>query len=150
DMSGKYSLRVYDRDGSWQEVAREPYGDRSYSAAFAAKGRLATTSLDGTLRLSRWADPLVSHDGRQRDPHPVPAGRPPELGRLDPRGVLQGYDNPTAASRKRRQHIGKQPAGSGFHLLNRIGISLVPIRHKLDMPRHHEDLRRDRSWTAAG
>jgi WD40 repeat protein len=45
-------LRVYDRDASWREVARdEPYGDSSYGAAFAADGRLATTSRDGTLRL---------------------------------------------------------------------------------------------------
>jgi WD40 repeat protein len=45
-------LRVYDRDAGWGEVARDaPYGDGSYGAAFAADGRLATTSLDGTVRL---------------------------------------------------------------------------------------------------
>jgi WD40 repeat protein len=51
-LAGANGLRVYDRDADWREVARdEPYGDRSYGASFAADGRLATTSYDGTLRL---------------------------------------------------------------------------------------------------
>jgi WD40 repeat protein len=51
-LVGTHGLRVYDRDTSWQEVARDAgYSDDSYGAAFAADGRLATTSLDGTLRL---------------------------------------------------------------------------------------------------
>ena len=49
---GMGGLRVYDRDAGWREVARDaPYGADSYGAAFAADGRLATTSWDGTLRL---------------------------------------------------------------------------------------------------
>jgi WD40 repeat protein len=49
---GGHGLHVYDRDADWREVARDvPYGDASYGAAFAADGRLATTSWDGTLRL---------------------------------------------------------------------------------------------------
>ena len=44
-LGGTGGLRVYDRDADWQEVARDaPYGDDSYGAAFAADGRLATTS----------------------------------------------------------------------------------------------------------
>jgi WD40 repeat protein len=51
-LGGTSGLRVYDRDAEWREVARDaPYGDDSYGAAFAADGRLATTSYDGTLRL---------------------------------------------------------------------------------------------------
>jgi WD40 repeat protein len=49
---GANGLRVYDRDAEWREVARDDaYGGDSYGAAFAADGRLATTSWDGTLRL---------------------------------------------------------------------------------------------------
>jgi WD40 repeat protein len=51
-LRGTHGLRVYDRDAGWQEVAHDAlYGDHSHGAAFAADGRLATTSLDGTLRL---------------------------------------------------------------------------------------------------
>jgi hypothetical protein len=51
-LGGTSGLRVYDRDADWGEVARDaPYGGASYGAAFAADGRLATTSEDGTLRL---------------------------------------------------------------------------------------------------
>jgi WD40 repeat protein len=51
-LGGRDGLRVYDRDAGWREVARDaPYGDASDGAAFAADGRLATTSRDGTLRL---------------------------------------------------------------------------------------------------
>ena len=47
-------LRLYARDGAgrWTEVAADSdYGGRSYGVAFAADGRLATTSWDGRLRL---------------------------------------------------------------------------------------------------
>ena len=49
---GANGLRVYDREAGWDEIARDDdYGGPSYGAAFAADGRLATTSLDGHLRL---------------------------------------------------------------------------------------------------
>ena len=48
----KYGLRVFDRDRQWAEVFRDTdYGDAIYGVAFAADGRLATTSLDGMVRL---------------------------------------------------------------------------------------------------
>jgi WD40 repeat protein len=51
-LGDTHGLRVYDRDAEWREVARDtPYGDDSSGAAFATDGRLATTSMDGTLRL---------------------------------------------------------------------------------------------------
>ena len=44
-------LRIFDRDQQWAEVFRDTdYGDR-YRATFAPDGRLATTSLDGMIRL---------------------------------------------------------------------------------------------------
>ncbi len=45
-------LRIYGRDRGWAEVARdEDYGDQSYGADFARDGRLATTAIDGKVRL---------------------------------------------------------------------------------------------------
>ncbi|NBB70790.1 MAG: hypothetical protein GVY33_10790, partial [Alphaproteobacteria bacterium] len=51
---GTGGLRIFDRERSWAEVARdEAYGDRSYGATFAPGGGacLATSSLDGGIRL---------------------------------------------------------------------------------------------------
>jgi WD40 repeat protein len=45
-------LRVFDRDSNWAERFRdEAYAGESYGAAFAGDGRLATSSLDGKIRL---------------------------------------------------------------------------------------------------
>jgi WD40 repeat protein len=45
-------LRVYDRDRQWTEASRDThYGSEVYGLAFAADGRLATTGLDGKVRL---------------------------------------------------------------------------------------------------
>jgi WD40 repeat protein len=45
-------IRLYDRDRSWAEVARdEDYRGPSSDAAFAPDGRLATTAWDGRVRL---------------------------------------------------------------------------------------------------
>ncbi len=45
-------LRVFDRDEQWAEVFRDTdYGDAFMVVAFAADGRLATTSSDGMIRL---------------------------------------------------------------------------------------------------
>jgi hypothetical protein len=49
---GAGGLRVYSRETGWAEVARdEGYGDQSYGADFSADSRLATTALDGRIRL---------------------------------------------------------------------------------------------------
>jgi WD40 repeat protein len=51
-LGGRNGIRLYDRDRSWGEAARdEDYRDQSYGAAFAPDGRLATTSFDGKVRL---------------------------------------------------------------------------------------------------
>ena len=45
-------LRVYAREREWAEIARDAdYGDQSYGAAFGPDGRLATTAVDGKVRL---------------------------------------------------------------------------------------------------
>ena len=50
-LGGKNGLRVFETD-SFSEVARDTdYGTRSYGVAFAADGRMATTSWDGFIRL---------------------------------------------------------------------------------------------------
>ena len=49
---GSGGVRVYARERDWAEIARDTdYGDQSYGAAFAPDGRLATTSVDGKVRL---------------------------------------------------------------------------------------------------
>ena len=54
-LLGGKGLRVFDRESDWSEVFRdEQYGDDSYGAAFAQDGRLATTALDGMIRVYRY------------------------------------------------------------------------------------------------
>jgi hypothetical protein len=54
-------LRVFDRDKNWSEAFREAtYGDQSYGAAFADDGRLATSSIDGKIRLYARSFKLVA------------------------------------------------------------------------------------------
>jgi WD40 repeat protein len=48
----RHGLRIFDRDKKWAEVFRDTcYGDYLLGVAFASDGRLATTSLDGMIRL---------------------------------------------------------------------------------------------------
>jgi len=45
-------LRVFDRDRDWAEIFSDAdYGEEGYGVAFAADGRLATSSYDGIVRL---------------------------------------------------------------------------------------------------
>lgn len=45
-------MRIFGSSREWKELARdEGYGDDSYGADFAPDGRLATTSIDGKIRL---------------------------------------------------------------------------------------------------
>ena len=49
---GNNGIRLYDRDRGWDESARDAdSGADSYGADFAPDGRLATTALDGKVRL---------------------------------------------------------------------------------------------------
>jgi WD40 repeat protein len=54
-LGGAGGLRVFDRDSDWDECFRDDhYGDDSYGASFAQDGSLATTSLDGMIRLYKF------------------------------------------------------------------------------------------------
>ena len=87
-------LRVYDRDAGWQEVGRDaPYGGDSYGAAFAADGRLATTSFDGILRLYDRAFRRVATAKTPDGTRPVGLAFTPAGDRL-----AVGYDDTTAVS----------------------------------------------------
>jgi WD40 repeat protein len=93
-LHGSDGLRVYDRNADWDEIARDDdYGGDSYGAAFAADGRLATTSNDGHLRLyDRTFRPVAlkeAEDGAQ----PYGIAFSPEGDRL-----AVGYDDNTALS----------------------------------------------------
>ena len=49
---GGGGIRIYDRESGWAESARDTdYGAAVYGLGFAPDGRLATTSLDGQVRL---------------------------------------------------------------------------------------------------
>src|SRR5262249_28120650 len=51
-MLGSGELRVFDRENQWSEAFHDTdYAASSYGATFAADGRLATSSLDGKIRL---------------------------------------------------------------------------------------------------
>jgi WD40 repeat protein len=66
-VGGGEGLYVFDRDRQWAEVRRDA-GYDAYGVAFHADGRLATASLDGTVRLY---DPtfrlIASHNGASGD-----------------------------------------------------------------------------------
>jgi WD40 repeat protein len=93
-LDRRNGLRVYDRDADWREVARDaPYDDESYGAAFAADGRLATTSMDGTLR-------LYDHAFRRVAVAKTTDGMQPWGIAFTPAGdrLAVGYDDTTAVS----------------------------------------------------
>jgi WD40 repeat protein len=93
-LEGTHGLRVYDRDAGWQEVARDaPYGYDSYGAAFAADGRLATTSEDGTLRLYDRTFRRVATATTTDGTRPLGLAFTPAGDRL-----AVGYDDTTAVS----------------------------------------------------
>ncbi|WP_295430746.1 caspase family protein [uncultured Thiodictyon sp.] len=51
-LGGREGIRIYDRESGWTETARDTdYGGAVYGLDFAPDGRLATTSLDGQVRL---------------------------------------------------------------------------------------------------
>ena len=92
-LGGANGLRVYAHEaGGWAETASDPdYGDHSYGAAFAADGRLATTSYDGQVRLYDAAFHLVAKVA-------APGGQRPFGIAFSPDGskLAVGYDDTTA------------------------------------------------------
>ncbi len=98
-VCGSGGLRVFDRDKNWSEAFRDPtYGDRSYGAAFADDGRLATSSLDGKVRLYDPGFELVATQEALSGRHPMqlrfrPDGKVLAIGNEDKPSVdlLDGY-----------------------------------------------------------
>ena len=86
-LHGANGLRVFDRDRDWSEAFRDAsYGDDSYGAAFAPDGRLATTSLDGRIR-------VYAYDATSKAPNFRPVGQPtPAPGGSPPRGIAFSPD----------------------------------------------------------
>lgn len=93
-LNGANGLRVYDRDAGWDEIARaDDYDGQSYGAAFAADGRLATTSWDGHLRLYDRAFRCVVMTRTEDGTQPYGIAFNPEGDRL-----AVGYGDTTAVS----------------------------------------------------
>jgi WD40 repeat protein len=93
-------LRVFDRDKDWNEAFHDhQYGDVSFGAAFARDGRLATTALDGLIRLYDY-DPNNDKPNFRRVGKPVkaPSGRLPFRIAFSPDGnrLAVGYDDVAA------------------------------------------------------
>jgi WD40 repeat protein len=93
-------LRVFDRDKDWSEAFRdEAYGDLSLGAGFAPDGRLATTSLDGEIRLYRYDPKAVSPNFRRvGEPAKAPSGDKPYRIAFSPDGkrLAVGYNDVAA------------------------------------------------------
>jgi WD40 repeat protein len=90
-------IRLYRRDRGWDEAARdEDYGDiNAFGAAFAPDGRLATTSLDGKVRLYSAELQGAVHPAVAID---APDGRQPRGSAFNPDGtrLAVGYDDSSA------------------------------------------------------
>jgi WD40 repeat protein len=85
---GWHGIMVFDRDKDWSEAFRdEAYGDRSLGASFAPDGRLATTSLDGKIRLYRY-EPTAADPSFRLASEPVgaPSGNAPYRVAFSPDG----------------------------------------------------------------
>jgi WD40 repeat protein len=82
-LFARNGLRIYDRDRQWSEVFRDTnYGDAIYGVDFAADGRLATTSLDGQVR-------LYDRDFKQIvAPRKPTGGAQPHLIAFSPDGIM--------------------------------------------------------------
>ena len=91
-------LRIYSREENWSEVARDAdHPGNLASMAFTESGRLATTAIDGTIRL--YSAPLTA-DLQPTQSIKVPAGLIPTGIAVKPRG-LSATINEWARDKKR-------------------------------------------------
>ena len=83
-------LRIFDRDKDWNETFRDDqYGGDSYGASFSRDGKLATTALDGLIRLYKY-DQNDDNPNFRRVGAPVkaPSGNRPGYAAFSPDGEL--------------------------------------------------------------
>jgi len=83
-------LRVFDRDKDWRESFRDDqYGDASSGGSFTSGGRLATTALDGLIRVYEY-DPHNESPNFHRVGKPVraPSGNKPFAAAFSPNGKI--------------------------------------------------------------
>ena len=126
-------LRVFDRDKDWSEAFRDDqYEGDSYGAAFALDGRLATTAVDGMIRLYEY-DPNNDKPNFHRVGAPVkaPSGDQPGGVAFSPDGkrLAVGYlnvaavdvlDGTTLSSMGGQRPLNAVPTPAGF---NRVAWS---------------------------
>jgi WD40 repeat protein len=89
-LGGGHGLRVFDRDKDWSEAFRDDkYAGQSDGATFTHDGRLATTALDGLIRLYQF-DPINDSPNFRRigDPVQAPSGHLPYGAAFSPDGKL--------------------------------------------------------------
>ena len=113
---GPAALRARMAAAAGPEVAADvDYGDASYGVAFAADGRLATTSWDGRLRLydadGELLRSVATPHARPYRPRLQPGGRPAggRLRRCARGGALRRHDPRAAAGAGPRRHRQRQP-----------------------------------------
>ena len=93
-------IRVFDRNNDWHEAFRDDaYGRDSYGASFARDGRLATTSMDGKIRLYRYEAAAADPNFRlAREPVAAPSDHEPYRIAFSPDGkrLAVGYNGAVA------------------------------------------------------
>jgi WD40 repeat protein len=118
-LGGASGLRVYDRDRQWSEVFRDTdYGDDIYGVTFSDDGRLATTSLDGKVRLYDRAFKMIV------PPQQTTGGKEPFRIAFNPDGasLAVGYSDTSRVDLLDGQSLAPLPAPDVEGLGGNLGI----------------------------